>query len=49
MLENYHFGLSPLQAVIIPVSDEFDDYAKQVYKKINEIGINCEIDLKIII
>jgi len=35
-----------LQAMIIPVSDEFDGYAKQVYKKINEIGINCEIDLK---
>jgi len=50
LIENYAgklpFWLSPLQAMVIPVSDEFDDYAKQVYKKINEIGINCEIDLK---
>ena len=40
------FWLSPLQAMVIPVSDEFDDYAKKVYKKINEIDINCEVDLK---
>ena len=50
LIENYAgklpFWLTPLQAMIIPVSDEFDGYAKQVYKKINEIGINCEIDLK---
>ena len=32
--------------MVIPVSDEFDDYAKKVYKKINEININCEADLK---
>ena len=50
LIENYAgklpFWLTPLQAMIIPVSDEFDGYAKQVYKKINEIGMNCEIDLK---
>ena len=50
LIENYAgklpFWIAPLQAMIIPVSDEFDGYAKQVYKKINEIGINCEIDLK---
>ena len=50
LIENYAgklpFWITPLQAMIIPVSDEFDGYAKQVYKKINEIGINCEIDLK---
>jgi len=50
LIENYAgklpFWLSPLQAMVIPVSDEFDDYAKKVYKKINEININCEVDLK---
>ena len=50
LIENYAgklpFWLTPLQAMIIPVSDEFDDYAKKVYKKINEIDISCEVDLK---
>ena len=40
------FWISPLQAMIIPVSDEFDDYAKEVSKKIKSAGINCEADLK---
>ena len=40
------FWITPLQAMIIPVSDEFNDYAKKVYNKIREVGINCETDLK---
>ena len=36
LIENYAgkfpFWMAPLQAMIIPVSDEFDDYAKQVIK-----------------
>ena len=40
------FWISPLQVMIIPVSDEFDDYAKEINKKINNSGINCEVDLK---
>mgnify|MGYP001191157783 CR=1 FL=1 len=40
------FWISPTQAVIIPVSDEFDDYAKEINKKIKNSGINCEVDLK---
>ena len=50
LIENYSgklpFWIAPLQSMIIPVSEEFDDYAKKVYDKINEVGINCEIDLK---
>ena len=50
LIENYAgklpFWLAPQQAVVIPVSDEFDAYAKKVYNKINEVGINCAIDLK---
>jgi len=40
------FWITPLQAMIIPVSDEFNDYAKQVYNQIKDVGINCETDLK---
>ena len=37
LIENYAgklpFWISPLQVVVIPVSDDFDDYAKKVYGK----------------
>ena len=50
LIENYAgklpFWISPLQAMVIPISDEFDDYGKKVYEKVTEVGINCEIDLK---
>jgi len=50
LIENFAgklpFWISPLQVMIIPISDEFDGYAKKVYKKIVEVGINCKIDLK---
>jgi len=50
LIENYAgklpFWLAPLQAVIIPISDEFNVYAEEIYKKISEAGIKCEIDLK---
>ena len=32
--------------MVIPVSDEFDSYAKQVNEAIKNVGINCEVDLK---
>ena len=50
LIENYSgklpFWLSPLQSVVIPVSDDFNDYALSVYKKIKNAGISCEADLK---
>ncbi len=50
LIEHYEgklpFWISPLQAVIIPISDEFDDYAKKIFKLASQSGINCEIDLK---
>ena len=50
LIENYAgklpFWISPLQVVVIPVSDEFDDYAKKVSDEINNSGINCSVDLK---
>ena len=38
--------LSPVQAVILPISQDFDDYAKKVFDQVMKAGINCEVDLK---
>jgi threonyl-tRNA synthetase len=50
LIENYAgklpFWLAPLQVVVIPISEEFDAYAKEVNKKINKVGISSEVDLK---
>ena len=50
LIENYAgklpFWLSPLQTVIIPISDEFDDYAKKVNKELKKSGILSDVDLK---
>ena len=46
-----HYGgafptwLAPVQIKIIPVNNEFHlDYAKSVFKKLEDLGIRCEID-----
>ena len=50
LIENYAgkfpFWISPLQVVVIPISEEFDTYAKEVNDKINNAGISSEVDLK---
>ena len=50
LIENYAgklpFWISPLQIVVIPVSDEFDKYATQVANSLRNVGLNCEVDLK---
>ena len=50
LIENYAgkfpFWIAPLQAIVIPISDEFDEYAKAVNEKINNAGIISEVDLK---
>ena len=38
--------LSPIQAVVLPISEDFDNYAKKVFKESTKAGINCEVDLK---
>ncbi len=38
--------LSPTQAVVLPISQDFDDYAKKVFEQFMKAGINCEVDLK---
>ena len=50
LIENYSgklpFWISPLQTVVIPVSDEFDEYSKKVNKKLIDAGFSSEVDLK---
>jgi threonyl-tRNA synthetase len=50
LIENYAgkfpFWIAPLQVMIIPISEDFDNYAKEVNKKIKNIGISSEVDLK---
>ena len=50
LIENYAgkfpFWIAPLQTVVIPISEEFDDYAIEVSKKIKEAGMSSTVDLK---
>jgi len=50
LIENYAgklpFWISPLQTVVIPISDDFNDYALSVNKKIKNAGISSDVDLK---
>ena len=50
LIENYAgkfpFWIAPLQVVVIPISEEFDTYAKEVSEKINDAGMSSEVDLK---
>ena len=38
--------LCPLQAVVLPISEDFNEYAKKVFKEFTKAGINCQVDLK---
>ena len=50
LIENYSgklpFWLSPSQTIVIPISEDFDDYAKEVNSQLKKSGINSEVDLK---
>merc|ERR1712093_879823 len=50
LIENYAgklpFWISPLPVMVIPVSEDFDNYAKEVYQQIKKAGISSEVDLK---
>ena len=50
LIENYSgklpFWISPLQTVVIPISSDFDDYAKKVHHDLKNAGISSEVDLK---
>ena len=38
--------LAPLQAVVLPIASEFDNYAKEIFEQCAKAGINTEVDLK---
>jgi len=42
----FPFWISPLQTVVIPVSEDFEDYAIKVSEKIRSAGISSIADLK---
>ena len=50
LIENYAgkfpFWISPLQIVVIPISEEFNDYAKKVSDQIKKEGMSSVVDLK---
>jgi threonyl-tRNA synthetase len=50
LIENYAgkfpFWISPLQTVVIPISEEFNDYAIKVSNEIKKVGISSIVDLK---
>ena len=50
LIENYAgkfpFWISPLQTMVIPISEEFNDYSIEISKKIKSVGISSSVDLK---
>tara|TARA_Y100000590_G_scaffold95420_1_gene108289 strand:- start:5020 stop:6936 length:1917 start_codon:yes stop_codon:yes gene_type:complete len=50
LIENYAgklpFWISPLQTVVIPISEDFNDYARIIHNKIKNSGISSDVDLK---
>ena len=42
----FPFWISPLQTVVIPISNEFEEYAIKVSEKIKRAGITSIVDLK---
>ncbi len=50
LIENYAgkfpFWISPLQTVVIPISEDFEEYASKVSEKIKEAGMSSIVDLK---
>ena len=50
LIEHYSgklpFWLSPVQAVVLPISEDNNNYAKKVFEDLFKEGIKCEVDLK---
>ena len=42
----FPFWISPLQTVVIPISEDFNDYAIRVSNQIKQTGISSIVDLK---
>ncbi|MEP6994362.1 MAG: His/Gly/Thr/Pro-type tRNA ligase C-terminal domain-containing protein, partial [Acidobacteriota bacterium] len=41
---NFPFWISPVQAVVIPVSDRFAEQAREIGAKLSEAGLRVEVD-----
>ena len=50
LIENYAgkfpFWISPLQTMVIPISEDFNDYALKVSNQIKNVGLSSAVDLK---
>ena len=50
LIENYAgklpFWLSPLQAVVCPISEDNNNYAKKLFEDLFKESIKCEVDLR---
>jgi threonyl-tRNA synthetase len=42
----FPFWLTPVQAIVLPISEKHHDKAREVYQKINEAGIRVELDIR---
>ena len=43
---NFPIWLAPVQMVIIPISDKFNDYAQSIHSKLRENNIRANIDMR---
>ena len=50
LIENYAgklpFWLAPIQAVVIPIAEENNDYVKKLFEDLFKEGIKCKVDLR---
>ena len=50
IIENYAgklpFWLAPIQAVVLPIAEENNDYVKKLFEDLFKEGIKCEVDLR---
>ncbi len=50
LIENYSgklpFWLCPVQTIVIPISSDFDNYAKEVNSQLKKVGLSSDVDLK---
>jgi threonyl-tRNA synthetase len=50
VIENYAgklpFWLAPTQAVVVPITEENNDYVKKLFEDLFKEGIKCEVDLR---
>ena len=43
---DFPLWIAPKQVIILPVSDKFIDYSKEIFKKMNGNNIRVELDLR---